>query len=213
MGALLATCLTVGMINFLGLILPGPDFVLVTRNALISRKAGLYTSFGITCGVIFHLMVVFFFLDAIQDYFPNFLDVISYFGAFYLFFMAFQLFRSFLKGEDSIQTMTNYQDIKKRKRLNSLMRYFWHGLFTNLFNVKCYLFYVSILSQYFDPNMDPILVPILMGIILTSCLTWFSSVTYLISAEAFRHRFAKFQKKLDGLLALALTFFAIKILM
>ena len=46
---------TIAIIAFLGAFSPGPDFVIVAKNAIAHhRRAGVLTSAGIAAGLIFH---------------------------------------------------------------------------------------------------------------------------------------------------------------
>lgn len=48
----LPALMTMAIVNLLGAMSPGPDFVLVTKNSLVhSRKAGIFTAIGIALGI------------------------------------------------------------------------------------------------------------------------------------------------------------------
>lgn len=212
MNPFFTTCLTVAFINAIGLISPGPDFVVVTKHALQSRKAGIYTALGITFGLTVHLFMVFFLLDTIQDSYPHLLKLISYTGAGYLIYLAVRIFYDLYKADLDSEVSSAPNGSKKMTK--SKFHYFTKGFFTNVFNVKAYFFFISVLAGLLkgNSNQSGLLMVTLSSIILISCFAWFSSLSVLISS----HRFCSFlemhRKKIDFALAGTLVIFAANIL-
>ena len=81
--------LTVATAHLLGVMSPGPDFAMVTRQTLaFGRSAGLWTAWGIAAGIIFHVTYGLFGLGWVIQRFPLLLEVLRYVGVAFLLYMG-----------------------------------------------------------------------------------------------------------------------------
>ena len=125
----------ISLAHLAAVISPGPDFVMVVKNALsYSRKIGVYTAIGIGSGIIVHVSYTFFGLGYFIQENTIFFKVIQYLGAAYLFYMGFTaLFSSSSKH----QLVKDAQTIKNI----SASKAFQIGFLTNVLNPKAALFF------------------------------------------------------------------------
>jgi len=76
-------------------IMPGPDIIYVLVQSVTNgKKYGLATSLGLVSGIIVHTTLVAFGVSAIIKQSDNLFFSIKLFGAFYLFYLAYQTFKS-----------------------------------------------------------------------------------------------------------------------
>src|SRR5579863_5423615 len=81
--------LTISTIITLAVISPGPDFALVSRNALrYSQKVGIMTSLGTGSGALFHATYCILGFAIIISQSVLLFNVIKYLGAAYLIYLG-----------------------------------------------------------------------------------------------------------------------------
>lgn len=85
------TVLTITVIATLAMISPGPDFVLVVKNAArYSRRAALATTVGINLGIAVHMSYCILGLALIIAQTPWLFGLLKYAGAGYLIWIGVQ---------------------------------------------------------------------------------------------------------------------------
>src|SRR5258708_15928445 len=68
----LSAIITVAILHFLAVISQGPDFIMITRNALIySRRSGVYAAIGLALGILVHITYSLWTLRGINTYFTK----------------------------------------------------------------------------------------------------------------------------------------------
>jgi len=74
-----------------GLISPGPDFAIIVKNSLVhSRKAGLYTAFGLALGTLIHVTYSLLGLGFVIAKSSWLLLCVKYLGASYLIYIGYK---------------------------------------------------------------------------------------------------------------------------
>lgn len=80
--------MTVIIIHILGLVSPGPDFVIAVKHSLqYSRATGLWTALGIGLGIIVHVSYCFLGIAFIVSQSILLFNIIKLCGAGYLIFL------------------------------------------------------------------------------------------------------------------------------
>tara|TARA_R110001583_G_scaffold10698_8_gene49185 strand:- start:16295 stop:16936 length:642 start_codon:yes stop_codon:yes gene_type:complete len=184
-------------------VLPGADFVIVTRTSIRNgRLAGLYTTLGICLSICIHASYSIAGLAVIIANSTWLFFAIKYLGAAYLIYVAWQLLttRELLSDEQGNQT--RFMPALAALRL---------GFTCNILNPKAPLFFMSIFTQVVSLN-TPLSMQVTYGlIIMLAHLIWFSSVTLLLSHPSLLPRFNHHKLKIDKLAGLMLMIFAIKL--
>ncbi len=158
--------------HLIALISPGPDTAIVLRQiSLYGRTEGIKAAIGIGFGIYIHCLLAVngISIIIISNEFYKF--IISLIGSIYIFYLGFSMFLS----REQINNLTSYD----RGKYNSS---FLIGLITNIFNIKAFLFFVSLFSIIIE-NLDGIyfyLYPIYFS--LTSSL-WFILLSFVITAS------------------------------
>ena len=157
--------------HLIALTSPGPDTAIVIRQvALNGRKSGVMASIGIGFGISIHcfLAISGISLFIVSNVLYKF--IISLFGGSYLIYLSAMMLKH--SEEPSLNSSESF------KPVNS----FVIGFITNLFNIKAFIFFVSLFTILID-SIEGIffyLYPIYFSI--TSCL-WFVLVSYLLSSS------------------------------
>ncbi len=115
-------------------IFPGPDNIYVlTQSIAHGKKYGLATTAGLISGCIVHTTFLAFGVSAIISVNPSLFFAIKLFGAIYLFYLAFRVWRA--EARISIETLD-----KPKKTLWQLYR---QGFVMNVLNPKVTIFFLA----------------------------------------------------------------------
>lgn len=136
---------------------PGPDNIYVLMQSLVhGRKFGLATVAGLMTGCLVHTSLVAFGVSALIKANDSLYFIIKLFGALYLFYLAYKVFRS-----DSELTLDNKNIPKK-----SLSKLFKQGFIMNVLNPKVSIFFLAFFPGFlFSETMDHIVQFYVLGVL------------------------------------------------
>ena len=121
--------------HLIALTSPGPDTAIVIRQVSIhGRLEGIKTSLGIGFGILVHCILAISGISLLILANDLYKFVISLIGGMYILYLGLTMY---LSGE--AQSSDNNSKISKN---NS----FYIGLITNIFNIKAFLFFVSLFA-------------------------------------------------------------------
>ena len=154
--------------HLIALTSPGPDTAVVLRQvSLYGRKEGYKTSIGIGIGIYIHCVLAVNGISLIIISNDLYKFMISLVGGAYILFLGISMLKSDLREVPVVQN-------KSLENANSIL----NGLITNIFNVKAFLFFVSLFAVLVDglSSFYFYIYPIYFAI--TSSL-WFTLLSYL----------------------------------
>ena len=154
--------------HLIALTSPGPDTAVVLRQvSLYGRKEGYKTSIGIGVGIYIHCVLAVNGISLIIVSNDLYKFMISLVGGAYILFLGISMLKSDLREVPVVQN-------KSLENANSIL----NGLITNIFNVKAFLFFVSLFAVLIDglSSFYFYIYPIYFAI--TSSL-WFTLLSYL----------------------------------
>jgi len=154
--------------HLIALTSPGPDTAIVIRQTSIyGRKEGFKAALGIGVGIYAHCLLAINGISLIILSNDLYKFIISIVGGTYISYLGISMYFSNSINE-TISTNTKYK--------NS----FTIGLITNIFNIKAFLFFVSLFSVLVDSmyGIFYYLYPIYFS--LTSAL-WFIFLSYILT--------------------------------
>ena len=94
--------LAVASITMLAVLSPGPNFVVITKNALIySRRAGVYTALGVVAGNAVHVLAGALGFTALVAQSEQLFVIVRYIGAAYLVYLGMALILSTRKQSEN----------------------------------------------------------------------------------------------------------------
>lgn len=87
---------------------PGPDIIYVlVRSIAYGAKQGIVTALGLVSGIIVHTTLVAFGVSAVIKQSENLFLIIKIFGAVYLLYLAWQVYKSDAKIAFSAEGVAN----------------------------------------------------------------------------------------------------------
>ena len=97
------------------------------------RRAGLLATAGVAAGLSVHAVVAAFGLGVLISQFPLLYQVLRWTGVAYLLYLAWETWQS---------------NASERPELAASASLFWRGFFSNVFNPKSILFFVSVVPGF-----------------------------------------------------------------
>ena len=165
--------------SFLFIISPGIDTIFVLNKSIAQgKKAGIYSTLGITTGVLVHTTLAAFGLSLILSESAMAFSFVKYAGAAYLVCLGISKFFS----KDAVVQ----QNIPSSSE--SVRKTYLSAVFTNALNPKVAIFFLAFFPQFIQPaHIHNALPFILLGVTygLTS-LVWFMILTFFAGSLSIR---------------------------
>jgi RhtB (resistance to homoserine/threonine) family protein len=191
-------------ISLLVIIAPGPDTVVVTKNALLhGRDAALGTSLGVNTGLLIWTIAAAFGLAAVVRESAVAFTILKLVGAAYLVWLGVQALHAARRHSPDHPVMT----ADPGTRVGALLG-FRQGLLSDLANPKIAVFFTSLLPQFVSRG-EPVLVPFLLlgGLFVAITLVWlctYALVAARISSVLARPRVKATLDRLTGVVLIGL---------
>lgn len=178
---MIAQCFSIALIALLGAMLPGPDFAIVTKNALLhSRRSGCFTSLGIGIAILVHMTYCLLGLAFVISNSIWLFNSIKYIGATYLIYLGVtslfskQSNKIFPSSHDNVKhTISSFTSFKQ-------------GFLCNLLNPKATLFFLSLFTVLIKPET-----PFNLQVIFASEICIISIVWFCLLSAVLSHRYVK----------------------
>jgi len=205
------TLITVTVVGLLAVMSPGPDFIIVTRNSLLySKRAGLFTTLGIVVGNLWWVAASILGLSFVLAQSIAVFSTLKLLGAVYLIYLGVKSLRL---GEKKPENPGGDTPVKETPHDLTSSSAFGMGLWNNLLNAKCALFYSSFFSIIITPQ-TPALFRWIFGLEITLiALVWFSLLSTVLSFKTVRSIFGRWSTTLDRLTGAILIVLGLKLIL
>lgn len=193
--------LTVISITIIVAIVPGPDFVVVLRNALSGgRVAGLMTATGIALALGVHVAYALAGIALIVSQSIYLFNALKLIGAAYLIFLGFSMWRQ----ASTDMPQSNAVSMSPWRALR------W-GFFTNVTNPKATMFAMSVFLQVTSPATS-LGTKVGYGFIMAGgVFAWFALVTLFFTLPTIRQGFTRIKQRLEQTFGIVLLAFGVGI--
>ncbi len=195
---------SIGIVVLFGAMLPGPDFVIVTKNSLLySRQSGYFTSFGVGAAILVHMTYCLCGLAFVISNSLLLFGFIKYIGASYLIYLGinslfFKQSKGFLSSNKKIQ----------KKEISNFTS-FRQGFLCNLLNPKATLFFLSLFTVIIKPGTSFSWMSIYALEVFFISTAWFCVLTAILSHSYIKHVLEKAEKYIAKLLGAFLIGFGV----
>lgn len=157
---------------FLLALLPGPDNIFVLTESLSKGwKNGIAITSGLISGVLVHITLAATGISVLMYQSDVIFQMVKYFGAGYLFYLAYLSFKEAPIQLKSNNTTTEFDFLKLMKT----------GFFMNVLNPKVSLFFIAFLPQFITRDGTSIIIQmVVLGVIFMAIgFITFSSIAIL----------------------------------
>jgi len=170
-------------------IAPGPDNIYVLLQSVVNgRKYGMATVAGLMTGCFVHTSLVAFGVSVLIKQSDTIFFIIKLFGALYLFFLAYKVFKS------TASLKLDAGSVKKK----SMRQLFQQGFIMNILNPKVSIFFLAFFPGFlFSKSMNMVLQFYVLGIlfVITGIIV-FGAIAFLAgSISEYLKRNAKIGEK------------------
>jgi RhtB (resistance to homoserine/threonine) family protein len=196
----------VALLNLLAAISPGPDFVMTVKNSLCySRRAGIFTSLGISTALGVHLFYCAAGIGYIISRSIILFSLIKYLGAAYLIYL----------GICSLLAKDSKLDLSAERFGNDLTRLqaFRMGFLTNVLNPKATLFFLSLFTFVIGNSTPVYIILTISVIIIATAFSWFTIVSIFLANRNVKKVFLKYEKVINKTLGGFLMLLGIRIVL
>ena len=169
-----------GLAHLFAVMSPGPDTAIIIREvSLNKRRGGIFCALGIGVGILIHCYLAIFGISTLLLSNNIAGDLISMFGSFYLIFLGISSFKS---------------ESKKSKKSQFMSNSFINGFITNIFNIKAFVFFISLFSIILNEDISSIgkiFIPLYFAMATS---IWFSFLTIVLTHENIQKRWEPVQE-------------------
>ena len=113
-------------------LMPGPDILFVVNQSLANKKSGFMISIGLCTGLVIHTLILVFGLSVFIESNKDLVLYLKYFGALYLFYLAY------------VELRTKDKLVHKKTNKGLFLR----GLYMNLINPKVFFFFIAYFPNF-----------------------------------------------------------------
>lgn len=192
-------------IHLLATASPGPEFMLISREALShGRRAGLLCLFGTMLGLLIHLGYSAFGFAVLIASSPAALWGIRVLGGSYLIYLGF----SALRARPARANQALAEESVSAGSASGIRK----GFLCDLLNPKAPIYYVSLFTFVLSPEMPGYQVAVYGAWILLIHFSWFCMVVLLLSNPAVNLKFRSVSHWIDRVLGGAMVAIGLKIL-
>ncbi|APZ46987.1 lysine transporter LysE [Polaribacter reichenbachii] len=169
---MLETLLSFALATAILAISPGPDNIFVLTQSIVNgRKFGLATVFGLISGCLVHTTLLAFGVSAIIKQSENLFFAIKLFGAIYLLYLAYKVYKSdanIILSKDNVEQKTTTQLFKQ-------------GFIMNVLNPKVSIFFLAFFPGFlFSESINTVIQFYVLGFVfMLVSLLIFSSIAFL----------------------------------
>lgn len=199
--------LTLALIHFLAVILPGPDFIVTVRQSTFyGHRIGCMTALGIGCGISVHVLYTLMGVGLILSQNQSFMIIFQIIGAFYLLYLGWNCLKS---GSKPIEL--NFSEASSPTQMTSV-KAFIMGFLTNALNPKATIFFLAIFTSIVS-TATPLGIQIFYGgwMCLVNAL-WFVGVSLIFTRANIRAGFLKYNGVLEKIMGVLLAGIALRLI-
>ena len=196
--------LTVASLHLFAVASPGPDFALVIRQCFrYGKRSAIWTSLGISVGILFHVSLSLIGLGLIITYQPSIFNGLKILASLYILYL----------GVVSIFNKSILHLDKKKKSSTTLyLRCFLSGLITNTLNPKAFLFFITVFTLVISPSTSQILQGIYGLYMALATFLWFAMISIIFTNKSMTYKYVDFLPWIERIMGFILVIISIQIL-
>lgn len=191
-------------ICFVAMVSPGPDFLLLTRNALAyPKRQALATALGIVSGCLIHASYCILGIALLITQSILLFSTIKYAGAAYLIYIGLKgLFSGPEASEARPETITHVPTVGAA---------YLQGFFCNLLNPKLAIFLLSLFTQFVDINASIAHKTLVAGIFIGESIIYWPILVLILQSALVRQTFAKLRSFIERLCGGLLVYLGLRV--
>jgi threonine/homoserine/homoserine lactone efflux protein len=199
----IVTLATIGFVQLLAVMSPGPSFLITARTAVArSRADGIKVALGLGAGTIVWSAGALLGLNFLFHQFPWLFFSMKVAGALFLLWIAFQIFRHAADPVEMNEAASNENE------RNPLLR----GFLTQISNPKVVVFFGSIFVAMLPSEVPGGMIAALIGIVTMNEIVWYSLVSLFFGSSPVRRFYLIAKRWIDRATAAFLGVLGLRLL-
>nr|WP_240164555.1 LysE family translocator [Pantoea sp. Ap-967] len=180
----------------LGCVSPGPDFIAVTSNALVSRKRGLGVALGTSVGIAIWAILAVIGLGVVLATVAWLYDAIRVVGAAYLLYLGGKMLLSARRPYQAMEVRTAKRTDTPAPRV---------GLLVSATNPKAAAFFGSFFITVLPVDAPSWVLVAAVVVVTVVSFVWFSTLALMFSTAGVRACYAKVRRPIDAIMGAILV--------
>ena len=196
------TLMTIGLVQLLAVMSPGPSFLITARTAVVrSRMDGVKIALGLGAGTVVWAAAALLGLNFLFQQFPWLFFAMKVAGALFLLWIAYQIFRH---AADPIEL----NEGEGNEDHNPLLR----GFLTQIANPKVVVFFGSVFIAILPNEVPGWMIAALIAIVTMNEIVWYSLVSLLFASSPVRRFYLMAKSWIDRATAALLGLLGLRLL-
>jgi len=196
--------LTVASLHLFAVASPGPDFALVVRQCFrYGKKSAVWTSLGISVGILVHVSLSLIGLALLLTYQPSIFNGLKILAALYIFYLG--ILSIFNKS-------ILHLDEKEKSSTALYFRSFLSGLITNILNPKAFLFFITVFTLVINPSTTKMLQGIYGLYMSLATFFWFAMISIIFTNQSMTSKYVDFLPWIERSMGFILIIISVQIL-
>lgn len=187
---------TIGAVILLACVSPGPDFIAVTSNALVSRQRGLGVALGTSIGIALWAVLAVVGLGVLLNTIAWLYEAIRIAGVCYLLYLGIKIL---------LGARRPYQDLEIRQTANTTLSAPRVGLLVSATNPKAAAFFGSFFITVLPAHAPGWVLAAAVMVVATVALLWFSLLALMFSTARVRAIYARMRRPIDVFMGVVLV--------
>jgi threonine efflux protein len=193
-------------VHLLALMVPGPDFLIVTKTAMsVSRRAAFLTAIGVVLGVAMWASLVLLGLHLVFEKLAWLQTVVKIAGGAYLVYLGFLMLRASFGKTETTESLSAPIQMSDRAALRS-------GFLTNLANPKAVIYFGSIFATFLTTSTSTLDKLVMFLMVTGESLAWFWLLGFLFSLPAPRRAYQRANRWIDRIAGTAFSLFGLRLI-
>jgi len=193
---------SIGLIQLLAVISPGPSFLVTARTAVAqSRADGFKVALGLGAGTVVWSTAALLGLNAVFHAVPALFMAMKFAGAIFLLWIAWQIFRHAARPVDL-----------GAGQGEPVSHPFVRGFLTQVSNPKVAVFFGSVFIALLPPQVPLWMVVALIAIVSFNEVWWYSAVALFFGANPVRRSYLAAKTWIDRVVGLFLGGLGLRLL-
>jgi threonine/homoserine/homoserine lactone efflux protein len=181
------TLATIGVVQLLAVISPGPSLLLTARTAVArSRADGIKVALGLGLGTVVWASAALLGLNVLFETVPVLFTAMKVAGALFLFWIAYKIFTH---AADPVDLAGGGDQGSERPVLK--------GFMTQISNPKVIVFFGSVFVAMLPASPPAWMIGALVGIVTLNEVVWYSLVSVFIGSAPVRTRYLRAKRWID----------------
>jgi threonine/homoserine/homoserine lactone efflux protein len=196
------TLLSIGFVQLLAVISPGPSFLVTARTAVArSRREGIKVAAGLAIGTVLWSAGALFGLNILFHAVPALFMAMKLAGALFLLWIALQIFRN---ADQPLELGHATHEASESA--------FWKGFWIQISNPKVVVFFGSVFVAMLPENPPLWMLLALLLIVSFNEFWWYSAVALFFGAKPVRALYLKSKVWIDRVTGLFLGVLGLRLL-